>query len=64
VYDGGTVWVVSEEATLEKRELQTVWGDDDTLYVRGGVAEGEQLVTSPLSAPVEGTRVEVVEGTE
>ncbi|UCC24506.1 MAG: hypothetical protein JSU98_12295, partial [Gemmatimonadales bacterium] len=64
VYDGATVWVVSPEGTLERRRLETVWGDDDALYVRGGVEAGERLVTSPLIAPVEGTQVEVLGGSE
>ncbi len=60
VYDGNTVWVVSPDSTLERRVLESVWGDDASLYVREGLVAGEALVTSPLSAPVVGTRVQVV----
>lgn len=62
VYDGNTVWVVSPESTLERRVLTPVWGDDDAVYVRDGLETGESLVTSPLSAPVEGTRVQAIGG--
>ena len=60
--DGNTVWVVSVDNMLERRVLESVWGDDDALYVRDGLTAGEALVTSPLSAPVEGTLVQVVRG--
>ncbi|MDA0311410.1 MAG: efflux RND transporter periplasmic adaptor subunit [Gemmatimonadetes bacterium] len=59
VYDGSTVWVVSEGDVLEKRTLEAVWGDDDAVFVRIGLTAGDALVTSPLSSPVEGTRVRV-----
>jgi RND family efflux transporter MFP subunit len=62
VHDGGSVWLVSPDQELERRALSPVWGDDDALYVRDGLAPGEWIVTSPLSAPVEGTRVEVLGG--
>ena len=62
VYDGNTVWVVSPEGVLEKRVFEPVWGDDDALFVREGLSAGDVLVTSPLSSPVEGTPVLVIEG--
>lgn len=62
VYDGNTVWVVSPDNALERRILEPVWSDADALYVSEGLTAGDPLVTSPLSAPVEGTRVEVVRG--
>jgi hypothetical protein len=58
VYDGSTVWVVSPDGILEKRTLEPVWRDDASLFVTGGLQTGDALVVSPLSAPVEGTRVQ------
>ncbi|MEM7416639.1 MAG: efflux RND transporter periplasmic adaptor subunit [Gemmatimonadota bacterium] len=60
IYDGDTVWIVNEEGSLERVRLEAVWGDDEAVYVRTGLAAGTSLVISPLSAPVEGTRVSVV----
>ncbi len=60
VYDGGTVWVVSPDSTLQRRVLEPVWGDEGFVYVRDGLRGGDALVTSPLGAPVEGTRVRFV----
>jgi RND family efflux transporter MFP subunit len=62
LYDGNTVWVVSPEGTLESRVLEPAWADDDALFVREGLAAGEEIVTSPLIAPVEGTRVQPIRG--
>ncbi|MDA0329840.1 MAG: efflux RND transporter periplasmic adaptor subunit [Gemmatimonadetes bacterium] len=59
VYDGNTVWVVASGQVLEKRTLEAVWADDDALFVRAGLVDGDELVTSPLSSPVEGSRVRV-----
>ena len=60
VYNGNTAWVVSSDSRLEQRVLEPVWGDGESVYVDGGLAPGEAVVTSPLSAPVTGTRVQVI----
>lgn len=59
IYDGNTVWVVDAEGALKRVILEPVWGDDDAVFVRTGLDAGTALVTSPLSAPVEGTRVRI-----
>ena len=58
LYDGDEIWLVSPESTLVRREIQPEWGDDQFVYVRGGVEENDLLVTSPLTAPVEGSPVQ------
>lgn len=66
VYDGNTVWVVDGESALQRVELEPIWADDEAVFVRAGadagLGAGTALVTSPLSAPVVGTRVRGVEG--
>ena len=59
VYDGGTLWLVSSENTLTRRDIQPEWGDDRFVYVRKGLQDGDRLVTSPLSAPVDGSTVQL-----
>lgn len=61
VSDGQHVWVVTPAETLERRTLQVVWRDDDTLYASGGLAAGERVVTTPLALPIEGMKVQVTE---
>ena len=60
VYDGDTVWVVGDDTTLERRTVQTGWSLDDRLQVLSGLEPGDQIVTTPLSAPIAGTRVQLL----
>ena len=62
VRDGNTVWIVSSEQKLEKREIEPVWEDATSLWVREGLESGAALVTSPLGAPVQGTTVRIMQG--
>lgn len=52
--DGGHVWLMQPDKTLAIREVSVAWSGPDYVYVRNGITEGELLVTSDLSAPVEG----------
>ena len=57
------VWVVTDEDRLARRAFEERWGTAETLYVTSTeLVEGERVVTSPLSLPVEGARVRVVDG--
>ncbi|MGI9628951.1 MAG: efflux RND transporter periplasmic adaptor subunit [Longimicrobiales bacterium] len=58
VYEGGAVWIVGPGNALERRDIRPIWGDDGFVYVSDGLVEGDQLVTTPLSAPVEGSAVQ------
>lgn len=60
VYDGDTVWVVGEDTTLERRTVRTGWSLDDRLQILSGLEAGDQVVTTPLSAPIAGTRVQLL----
>lgn len=59
--EGDTVWVVDESSTLRRREVSPGWREAETLYLLDGLQSGDRVVTSPLSLPVEGLRVSVVE---
>jgi multidrug efflux pump subunit AcrA (membrane-fusion protein) len=60
VYDGDTVWVVGDDEKLERRTVQTGWSMGDRLQVLSGLEAGDQVVTTPLSAPIAGTRVRLL----
>lgn len=55
--DNGTVWVLSGDGTLEIRTPEPVWRDENTVYFAAGVASGELVVTSGLTAPMEGMKL-------
>ncbi|MFW5876564.1 MAG: efflux RND transporter periplasmic adaptor subunit [Myxococcota bacterium] len=52
--DGSRVYVMDEEGKLRIREVQLAWRQPDSVLVRSGLKEGEQLVVSRVPAPVEG----------
>ena len=55
--DGGKIWTVSDNGALDVRSVDIVWRDTDTVLVKNGIRNGERLVVSDLSAPVQGMKV-------
>lgn len=51
---GGTVWVM-EEGKLSIRNVEIVFQDADYAYIREGLNDNEQVVTTDLSTVVEGS---------
>ena len=64
VYDGNTVWLVDDESTLRRRTVTVRWGTPGEVYIDSGLQDGERLVHSPLSNPIDGLRVTVVTGAD
>jgi hypothetical protein len=60
LHDGARVWVV-EADVLSEREVSLGAGDAETILISEGLTAGEQLVTSPLSLPVNGQPVEIMD---
>lgn len=54
VREGGKAFVMNAEDQLEIRELQIVWGREDSVLVRGGLSDGERVITSRVPTPVDG----------
>jgi len=52
--DGGRVWVMQPDNTLDIREVRVAWSGADHVCLAGGLAGGEKLVVSDLGAPVQG----------
>ena len=63
VSNGSDVWVVVD-GKLSARTVDVLWGDEDEVIVRGDLQAGDQLVTSPLSFPLEGMPVRIQEGND
>lgn len=55
--EGHQAWVMNDADALEIRELDIAWSGPETVLVRDGVADGERVVVSDLSAPVEGMKL-------
>jgi len=52
--EGGLVWVMTGEDTLDIRAVEIAWSDREHVYVSAGLNAGDLLVTSNLGAPVQG----------
>ena len=57
VRGGDTVWVAGPDDRLARHQVTVAWGTEDALYVTDGLSEGDRVVTSALSLPVDGMAV-------
>ncbi len=69
--DGGAregLWIMDAEDRLAIREIEVVWRDEESVIVAMGrpggaqtenVSDGERLITSTLSTPIEGMKLKV-----
>jgi hypothetical protein len=55
------VYALTADNTLSIRTINVVWGTDDTVLVTGPLKNGDRLVTSSLSTPVEGMKLRAAE---
>ncbi|MGM0381260.1 MAG: efflux RND transporter periplasmic adaptor subunit [bacterium] len=53
------VWVLDESGRLDKRKVEIVFGTQEDVFVKSGLADGDRLINSELSRPVDGTRLKV-----
>jgi RND family efflux transporter MFP subunit len=51
--DQNRVWVMNENK-LQIRKVEVVWIRKETVFVRGDLQSGETVITSRISAPIEG----------
>ena len=57
--DNTRIWLISNDKKLEIREVETLWGDAQTVLLTDGLKPGEQLIVSDLSKPVHGMQLQV-----
>ncbi len=60
--DGGKVWIMNDERSLEIRPVDVVWRSRDNVLVRRGLSEGDRVIVSDLPAPVAGMKLTLGEG--
>ena len=53
-HDGDRIWVMQPDGTLDIREVTPVWSGAEHVCVSQDLSDGDLLVTSNLSAPVQG----------
>lgn len=59
--DGDAVWLVNDDSALEIRRVEVAYRGPREVVVSGGLREGERIVASDLSTPVEGMPLRVSE---
>ena len=59
-----SVWVMSDEGTLEIRPVKIGFSDADKVFVTEGLADNEQLVATDIAAPVQGMPLRVDQAQE
>ncbi|MGQ0793560.1 MAG: efflux RND transporter periplasmic adaptor subunit [Deltaproteobacteria bacterium] len=57
VHNGGQVWIMNAGDELEIRQVGVLFRGRDKLYINEGLSDGERLVTTLLSTPVEGMKL-------
>ncbi len=57
--EGGRVWRVGPEQTLQAAPVTILRRLRDTVLIDGGLADGDQIVTSRLASPVPGMKLRV-----
>ncbi len=55
--DGNTVWLLGNDGTLDIKTVSIAFRDKETVLVSDGVADGDKLIISNISAPVAGMRL-------
>jgi RND family efflux transporter MFP subunit len=58
--EGDVVWI-ADEGRLRIRRVRVGWRREDTVLATEGLRDGDQVIVSPLAAPVDGTDIRVVE---
>ncbi|MFH2130798.1 MAG: HlyD family efflux transporter periplasmic adaptor subunit [bacterium] len=60
VKDGNRIWIL-EKGQLRIRTIQPVWEDEESFYVRNTIKPGELLITSEMTAAVDGMTVRTLD---
>lgn len=54
LHEGGRVWVMLPDGTLDILGTEIAWGGENEVFVTAGLAEGDLLVLSEIGGPVPG----------
>jgi RND family efflux transporter MFP subunit len=57
LHDGNQVWLLKQDGTLDIRKLEIMWTEQNNVFVRQQLKNGERLIISNLAAPVQGMRL-------
>jgi len=55
LHDGNTVWLMNDDGRLQVKTVEILFRNRSQVIVGDGLTDGERLVVSQLSAPIDGT---------
>lgn len=58
--EGDSIWLLSDDQTLEIRQVDIVAKTSEQVFIGSGLADGEKLIVSDLTAPVAGIPVKLL----
>jgi RND family efflux transporter MFP subunit len=56
------LWIMNGDDRLVTREAQVIWRTEKSVIVSNGFADGERLITSTISTPIEGMKLVIASG--
>jgi len=59
--EGDQLWLMNDQRKLEIRPVDLAWRDRHTVLVRGGISDGDKIVTSDIATPVVGLEIRTEE---
>ena len=57
--DGRSIWMIGDDNTLDIRAVDIVWRGEETVLVKNSLADGEWIIITDLSTPIQGMKVMV-----
>jgi len=61
IRNGNQVWLMDEQNRLRIRTVEAVFRGPEAFYIRSGLEDGQRIVTTDLSSPVEGMLLRTAE---
>ena len=59
--NNNSIWVAGEKNKLLVRSVTILWRDKDSVLIKTGLEQGEKIIISDLSTPVDGMNIRVLE---
>ncbi|QTA80813.1 Efflux transporter, RND family [Desulfonema limicola] len=57
--DNNSIWVAENETTLSVRPVKTLWRDKNNVLLKNVLNNGEKIIISDLSTPVDGMKIRI-----
>jgi RND family efflux transporter MFP subunit len=59
IREGDQVWIADDEDRLQAKPVEVLLRNKDTVLIRNGLGEGEQVITNSIPSPIPGMKLRV-----